>query len=629
MIVGCRSPQMSQDPPSVSSPPARRRRFDLQLWLVTLIAACVVIPRAALVCMNQNESVDDDYHLRRGLLFWTREDVRLPTSHPPLGGAISALPMFLLGCDSRSPVDPRTLPAVELAPHGPRVEVDDPGTPSERRVRARAGRRDVLYGQPLPPQTLLLVIGIWKAILFVPFVTLMFSWCRALYGPASGWMASLLLMFEPNVAAHIHSPAVDVLGIEAVVTACYVAWRYAQTRSKGWLAAMAAVTAFAMLVKHLAVILPVVLAAYLVIDAITRRRPMRGPGIWRPRLRRIALAVLIWGVSLWALTGFDVSVPCDFGGAVPWSIDGAPAWKRGLIETLDAQLTLPTPAGQYIGSTFHILRINAHGHWGYLFGEHRVQGWWYYYPAVATYKVPLGVALLFVMALASLRWVKPRVGELALLVPFAAWGSLALGAQMNVGWRHAMPAYAFALLLATRAAAPGAARWLRATAWVGVAVAALHGLSYHPDYLAYLNWPRSRVYLRINDSNVDWGQSIRPIAEWIDSHQDVIANRPVSVRAFGDDRNLARGWYLGHRAKSLNLGDARPTFGVLIISPVHVAGLYDTEQTYAALADIQPDHVIARTMLVYDMDKLVAAGFTWPPPAKGHPFTDVPPVLSR
>src|SRR5688572_26396559 len=154
---------MSQD-----TSPSPRRRFDRQLWLVTIIAACVVIPRA-LICMEQNESVDDDYHLRRGLLFWTREDVRLPTSHPPLGGAISALPMFLLGCDSRLPVNPRTLPPVELAPHATRVEVEDPSVPHERRVRARAGRHGALYGQRLPPQTLLLAIGIWKAALFVPF----------------------------------------------------------------------------------------------------------------------------------------------------------------------------------------------------------------------------------------------------------------------------------------------------------------------------------------------------------------------------------------------------------------------------------------------------------------------------
>src|SRR5688572_26809838 len=72
---------MSQDPSPVSAPSARRCRFDRQLWLVTFIAACVVIPRAALVCMNRNESVDDDYHLRRGLLFWTREDVKLLMSN--------------------------------------------------------------------------------------------------------------------------------------------------------------------------------------------------------------------------------------------------------------------------------------------------------------------------------------------------------------------------------------------------------------------------------------------------------------------------------------------------------------------------------------------------------------------
>jgi hypothetical protein len=603
-------------------PEHARSRWDLHLWLIVLVAACVVIPRAGLILREHNETVDDDFHLRRGLLFWTRPaGVSVTMSNPPLGGAIAALPMWLLGCDSTGEINPDTVAPADIAPASLQPGAESTDTPPDRRARARAGRINVLYGQPLPPQTLLLIIGLWKALLYVPFVTIAFAWCRALYGTASGWMVSLLLIFEPNLAAYIHSASMDVIGVEAVFIACFTVWRYAQAPSTRRLVVAAVVTAFAMLVKHLAMILPLVIVAYLVADALARRTPLRGPGVWRPRVRSAALAVLVWAISLWAFTGFDVSVPYDVGGSAPWSTDKP--WKRALVDVVDANLTRPLPAGQYIGSTFYLLRLNAGGQWSYLFGEHRLRGWWYYFPAVATYKVPLGVAVVFVVAIGSLTWRKPTVAELGLLIPFLAYGAVCLRTQLNIGFRHAFPAYVFALALASRAVAPEVVRWLRMTAWAGVAATAVHGLTFHPNYHTYLNIPRSHVYLDINDSNVDWGQCIRAIPKWLDEHADLVGDRPVYIRAFGDDQGAAQGWYVGRRARRLALGDPRPTSGLLIISPIHVVGLYDMEQSYEALASCEPHAVIADTMLVYDLDQLAARGFVWPAPVKGNnPFTD-------
>jgi hypothetical protein len=46
-----------------------------------------------------------------------------------------------------------------------------------------------------------------------------------------------------------------------------------------------------------------------------------------------------------------------------------------------------------------------------------------------------------------------------------------------------------------------------------------------------------------------------------------------------------------------------PTKGLLIISPVWVAGVYGQEQ-YAFLRSRTPDGVIGHCMLVYDLDRL-------------------------
>lgn len=616
----------AQPAPALPNAPVRSRGWGgRQIWLVAVVAAIVVIPRAALICRAHNESIDDDYHLRRGLMFWTRPGTSVRLNDPPLGEAIGALPLVVFGCTSSAAIDARTVPPPGLAGGGPRANAEDLATPLPWRDRARASRHHVLYGQWLPPQTLRLIIGIWKAILYVLMVVLAFHWCRRLYGAAPGWMAAMLLVWEPNFAAFIHSPALDVLAVEAILIACYVAWRYAKAPSPARLIALSVATALAMLVKHTALILPVVLGAYVTIDAWLRGRPFLGAGVWRPRLRRIALAGLVWAGSVWMMTGFDVSVPYDVGATIAEPAPAEPAWKHKLVDAVEAQLTRPLPAGMYIGSVVLGLQHNAHGHWAYLFGEHRHLGWWYYFPVLATYKVPLGIALVLLLGVLSLRWVKPTVNELALLVPLVAWGIVLLTTKINIGFRHALPAYTFALLLSARAVAPAAPRMLRAVAWVGLVAAALHGLWYHPNYHAYLNWPRPRVYLDISDSNVDWGQSLKQVANWLDHRPDALANRPVYLRAFGDEPGVASAWNVGARATYLRFDSDPPTSGLLVISPLHVVGLYDEAQTYTALAKVDPVAIIGHTMLVYDLDKLIAEGFRWTPRKKGHPFTDVPP----
>jgi hypothetical protein len=96
----------------------------------------------------------------------------------------------------------------------------------------------------------------------------------------------------------------------------------------------------------------------------------------------------------------------------------------------------------------------------------------------------------------------------------------ALTATTNLGIRHVLPIYPFLLL----AAAAGAAELIRRhPAWfivVAVAVvfhlaSSLHAL---PDDLAYSNeffGGTRQTYLALSDSNVDWGQGLREVRQYL------------------------------------------------------------------------------------------------------------------
>jgi hypothetical protein len=206
-----------------------------------------------------------------------------------------------------------------------------------------------------------------------------------------------------------------------------------------------------------------------------------------------------------------------------------------------------------------------------------------------------------------------------------------LTSNINIGWRHFLPAYFFMLMLAGRVALAHAPAW-RMVAWAGVALAAIHVALWHPDYLSYINFPRHKPYLHISDSNVDWGQGLKAARRWIDAHPD----RKIFVRDFGwgPDRLFNVKKRIGKGATVLDRGDPLPREGVLIISPVPLAGIYERSDPFRVLRDQEPDAVLAQSMLVYDLDRIRGdKAFNWPryrpapldeegkprPPAPGSP----------
>ncbi len=186
---------------------------------------------------------------------------------------------------------------------------------------------------------------------------------------------------------------------------------------------------------------------------------------------------------------------------------------------------------------------------------------------------------------------------------------LALTSKINIGFRHFLPAYAFMLMLGSRSLARPSRVWA-GLAWAAVAAAAIHAASYHPDYLSYINAPRHKPYLNISDSNVDWGQALKETRAWLDRHPP--GARKVSLFYFGKD-NECVSYYLNDRVEQIDEDSPPPTTGLLLISPVRLVGVYEDENPYDALRDLEPDDVIGRSMLVFDLDRRAGgAPFRWP-----------------
>jgi hypothetical protein len=109
-------------------------------------------------------------------------------------------------------------------------------------------------------------------------------------------------------------------------------------------------------------------------------------------------------------------------------------------------------------------------------------------------------------------------------VPIALFLAIAMAAAVNIGLRHVLPIYPFMILLgAAGARALFATRPQRYAVVLGaVAFAAVLEAAWaYPDPLTFFNafagGPRNGFH-SLADSNVDWGQALKPLSVWMKDH---------------------------------------------------------------------------------------------------------------
>jgi hypothetical protein len=287
------------------------------------------------------------------------------------------------------------------------------------------------------------------------------------------------------------------------------------------------------------------------------------------------------------------------------------------------------PAGIYVGSVFMSLLHLRAGHPSYLWGQVHFFSWWYYFPALALYKIPIGIGVVLLIGLLSLLWVKPRYGELPIFLCGIIWLLVMMRQPIGIGFRHFLPAEIFLLMLASRCAA-GRIKWPVVVSWIALSTAAVEMVHWAPDYMSYINFPRKDIWYVMSDSNLDWGQSRKEFKKWLYARPE--DGRPVYFGYFGPiDVDLYKeiGPRLTQYASLVHwvhrptekpgvtpnvlpdINFTMPRHGILVLSPVALTGQYDSiGDHFKPIRDshAEPEEVIGHNLLVFDLDKLYASG---------------------
>ena len=497
-------------------------------------------------------TADEPAHLVGGLFSWRYGRFDLYVVNPPLVELIAAAPVAWLGSElDWSSLDLR------------------PGERSQWRVGgdwlAANGRRGLrlLFLARCAVIPLVVVGGLGC-----------YRWARDLYGAddrragrAAGLLACGAWSFNPTLLTHGALITPDAVAASAGVWAGYTFWRFARQPAGGTATAAGWLLGAALLTKTTWAIL---FAVWPVLWLFRPRPAGVAPGRPPKTGRRAAAwgllaAAMLTGLYLLnagygfrgtgsrlgeyrfvsrTLTGFS-----DAEAAAGADATGNAVGNR-FAGTGPGMLPVPVPSDWLSGVDVQ-RRDFENPHRAYLFGEWRRGGWTRYYLAALAVKEPIGLFALAVLAglAAAVRPSAGLRGELLLLVPpLAVLVLVSSQTNLNQHPRYLLPAYGFAFVWCGQAArgwgtdGPGALSLGRRRLWAAavgtaglLAVAEVAPCLPHPH--AFFNTAAGgpmRGHERLSHSALDWGQSVRGVADWHKSHPHerldgaALVGRPLS-----------------------------------------------------------------------------------------------------
>ncbi len=417
-------------------------------------AAVIVVVHLVLVlhgATRHSAVFDEVVYPTSGYAYLTTGDYRMNPEHPPLMKLWTGLAWIGSGLSARA----------------------TPGWEDGSQWRFGPA---MIYESGREPAALLFRARAMIALLSAALAICVFAVARRLSGDIAGLFALALYALDPLVVAHAGLATTDLGGAAFYFLATVALSSALESGGAGRVLAAGALLGAALAAKFST------LPLFAVLVVMT---------LWVGVRSSVVAGVLVRRAALVGVIGVLLAVAC-YGPAGP-------------------------------GLYFHglgLLRFHGEvGHAAYAFGQITKQGWWWYFPAAWAVKTPV-VILAASLAGACIVLARVRRGPVVLLgivVAPALVALAALASTIDLGVRHLLPLTPFLAVAGGLAGdalvRQGSAARLAlgaAVVWLFVATVAIH-----PDELAYANEPSggpSKLWRRLTDSNVDWGQDLPALA---------------------------------------------------------------------------------------------------------------------
>jgi len=354
-------------------------------------------------------------------------------------------------------------------------------------------------------------------LLIFPLLTalLVWHWGRLLFGSWVGILLSLLYALEPTALAHGALFKNDLAATFTYFLFWYRAWHFwkeACLRNVVWLAG-------ALLLAVLAKMS--MLFLLLVAPAILLLRYATLPGR-KLRVAALAMVVLVLIPYLGLVTAYQFDVR-RLPAAELAAHRADPSLPHTFIWAAHVFRVIPVPARMWKG-VVSLFQANDSGNLIYLLGKIYPDGHPLYFVISLALKVPIPIQILALCGAVMVALRLPRkqleAADVFWLLPGVLYVFLASLSSLQLGVRLVLPALPFGLLLC----GPPVAAWIhdrRIAILAGLFTwLVIKSVDAYPNGISFFNrWVGGpeRGLLYLADSNVDWGQDLAELADFVNS----------------------------------------------------------------------------------------------------------------
>ena len=416
---------------------------------------------------------------------------------------------------------------------------------------------------------------------------LCFYWSRQVYGFGAGLFTLFLFAFEPNLIAHSQLITTDLYSAATMTLALYTSWRYGLVKDTGHAVAMGVAVGLSMLAKYSAVFLwiliPVILLLAELRHLIKLMRAQDGRAIRDLGRRFLAHGCLAMFIAVLVINaGYLFNRTLTPLHEYHFKSDLFQSIQSALSPARFIRMPLPYPYLEGLDlSSFEERTGFGYGR-VYLLGQLSREGFPGYYFFAFLFKVPLAIQALCVLAALSFaaQWKRGDLwrAELFMLVPllfFTVYFNFFFRAQIGIRFLLLIfPCiFVFCGSVIPRWSTVNRSRRLAIFALGSYLVISV--LSYFPHYIPYLNelvYDRRSAYGFLADSNIDWGQGERYLAQYLKQYPET------------------------------QIRPEKPVAGRIVVNVNHLTGIVGDAERYAWLREnFFPSATIAHAYLVYDV----------------------------
>ncbi|HEY2776075.1 MAG TPA: phospholipid carrier-dependent glycosyltransferase [Candidatus Binatia bacterium] len=396
-------------------------------------------------------------------------------------------------------------------------------------MQANAERYQAFY---VEARTVIILLSLLAAALTA-------RWAFELYGEGAAVAATALFALSPSLLAHGHLVTLDMAGTLGFLLALLANWKFLEAPTMRRAVILGVAVGVTNLLKLSGSVLAVMILVTLAIRIVADRRDSPPLLRWLAMLAAAGVASVVVINAGYAFDGtFGLLRDCTL----------APDGKLAHLAQAAPWLRLPLPR-PFLNGIDMVLEVGK-GHEAsyFLNGELSADGWWYYHLAAFAAKCPLPVLLASVFSI--LAWVAGRSRgrrDYAVFVPVVLlFAANSVFNSLDIGERHVLPAYPLltigispwiadalrgfpTLVAAVSARASGGASPAAIARRAAAPVAAVALLLWNaagtfavaPRYLQYFNEAAGgpeRGHRVLIDSNIDWGQDLIRLREYMDAN---------------------------------------------------------------------------------------------------------------